>query len=151
MTMKKVSLLSFVILLSVVFLGGCKGITNGSFTKPEYIKEVIVHKEKFNDIMDKFLDQVDTYDGTEEAKNKLSSELAEATEYVNNIKADLGSKIPEDCREHYNNMIAAYNLYLEGMNIYVQNLPKALGDERNNAIKQAEDKLHEAQNAMMNL
>lgn len=126
-------------------------MSNNKLTEPEYIKEVIVRKEKFDDTIENFLDQVDTYDDTKSKKDKLQSIATDLTNLVNKLKEDLGSKIPDGSRQHYNNMINAYELYLKGVELYLNNLPKPLGDDRNNGIKSAEDTFQEAQKQMMNL
>ena len=151
MNKRKSSLIIFVLVLPILFLGGCGIFSKGNFTKPEYIKEVIVRKEKFNDIIDNFLDQVETYDNTASSKDRLNNIATEAKNYIKDIKENLGPIVPDDCKTHYDNMMAAYNLYEEGIDLYLNNLPKPLGVERNNGIKSADAKFSEAKNAMMSL
>ncbi len=151
--MKKVRSKAFVcwlFALSFVFLSACMG-GSSVLTKPEYIKEVITRKSSFDDILDNFLDQVDTYNGTEDAKQRLDEKGEKAIEFVNTLKNDLKDKVPSECKEHYENMMKAYATYLEGIAIYRENLPKDLSEERNEAIRSAEQKLHDAREAMMNL
>jgi len=71
--------------------------------------------------------------------------------FVNELEKQLGPKVPTSSKEHYQKMIEAYNMYLEGIEMYKKAVPKNLGEERNTQIKQAQDKISEAKKTMKNL
>lgn len=150
MKSKKIFLCAF-ILFFVTLLCSCKNENKQKLTRPEYIKEVVVLKSKFDDMIGDFLDQVDTYSGTKESTQRLNSLAEQLESYVRYIKDNLGPIVPEESKKHYDDMMLSYNIYLESVNIYKENLPKDLGDERNNAISLAESKLKQANDAMMNI
>ncbi len=125
--------------------------SNKVFTRSEYIKEVIIQNQSFEDLLDKFLDQVVTYNGTKEATEKLENTAAKFSNFVNALKEKLRPKVPHDSRKHYDSMIAAYNIYLEAIEMYKKAVPKNLGEERTAQLKEAQDKLSEARKAMKNL
>ncbi len=121
------------------------------FTKPEYIKEVIAQKANFDNVLDNFLDQADTYNGTEESNERIERFVNQADTFIKNMQEQLGPKVPAESKDHYNKMMEAYKKYLEAMKLYQKALPKELGEERSKEIKTAEGKLNEANNDMMNL
>lgn len=121
------------------------------FTRSEYIKEVVVQNQSFEDLLYKYLDQVVTYNGTAEATEKLETTAAKFQNFVTALQEKLGPRVPYDCKTHYTNMIAAYNIYLEAIELYKKAVPKNLGDERATLMKEAEDKLTDARAAMKNL
>ena len=136
--------------LSCVFLSSCMG-GDKVLLKEEYMKEIIIRKQSFDDILDNFLDQVDTYNGTDYSKQRLDEKGEEVIEFINTLENDLKDRVPSECKEHYQNMMKAYSTYLEGINLYIETLPKELSEERNEAIRSAEQKLHDAKEAMLNL
>lgn len=121
------------------------------FTQSEYIKEVIIQNQSFNDTLDKFLDEVTSYDGSKEDTEKLESTANKLKNFVSELEKQLGPKVPASSKEHYQKMINAYNMYLEGIEMYKKAVPKNLGEERNAQIKQAQDKISEAKNNIKNL
>ena len=121
------------------------------FTRSEYIREVVVQNQSFEDLLDKYLDQVVTYDGTAGATEKLESTAAKFSGFVTALEEKLGPRVPYDCKKHYTNMIAAYKVYLGSIELYKKAVPKNLGDERATLMKEAENKLTEAREAMKNL
>ncbi len=121
------------------------------FTQSEYIKEVIIQNQSFNDTLDKFLDEVTSYDGSKEDTEKLENTANKLKNFVNELEKQLGPKVPTSSKEHYQKMIEAYNMYLEGIEMYKKAVPKNLGEERNIQIKQAQDKISEAKKTMKNL
>lgn len=134
----------------IVLLSSC-GKRQQVFTKPEYIKEVIAQKSNFDNVLDNFLDQIDTYNGTEESNERVERFVNQADTFIKNMQQQLGPKVPDDSKDHYNKMMKAYEKYLEAMRLYQKALPKELGEERSQEIKTAERKLNEANNDMMNL
>ena len=125
--------------------------TKRVFTRSEYIKEVVVQNQNFEKLLDNFLDKVVSYNGTKEATEKLEDTAAKFSNFVTALKEKLGPKVPYDCKTHYEKMIAAYNIYLEAIDMYKIAVPKNLSAERTDEIKAAENKLTEARTAMKNL
>ena len=125
--------------------------TNRVFTRTEYVKEVVIQNQSFEDLLDNFLDQVVTYDGTKAATEKLETTATKFENFVNALKEKLKPKVPYDSMSHYEKMIAAYNIYLEAIDMYKKAVPKNLGEERTTQIREAENKLTEARKAMKNL
>lgn len=121
------------------------------FTQPEYIKEVIIQKEAFDDLKDKFLDQVETYNGTKEADRKVDEALSNAEKFVTNLAKKLEPRVPNESKSHYESMMKAYRKYIEAMKYYQSVLPEKLSDERSNEIQTAEQKIHDADQEMLNL
>jgi hypothetical protein len=119
-----------------------------TFTKPEYIREVVIQSKNFEGVMDDFLDQVDTYNGTEESDERIEYAAQKAAIFVENLRSLLGPKVPGDAREHFKNMMLAYDMYLESIDLYKEALPKPLGEERNNGIKKAGEKFAQARETM---
>lgn len=140
----------FIMSLVMVLLCSC-GNSQQVFTKPEYIKEVIAQKANFDNVLDNFLDQVDTYNGTEESNERIERFVNQADTFIKNMQQQLEPRVPSDSKDHYNKMMAAYKKYLESMKLYQKALAKELGEERSEEIKDAEGKLNEANNDMMNL
>ncbi len=122
-----------------------------TFTQAEYIKEVIVQNENFNNALDNFLDEISSYSGSREDTQKLENTANKLRNFVNELEKQLGPKVPNSSREHYQKMIDAYNIYLEGIDMYKKAVQKNLGDERNAQIKEAQNKIFEARNQMKNL
>ncbi|MBQ3093027.1 MAG: hypothetical protein IJC57_02080 [Clostridia bacterium] len=121
------------------------------FTRAEYIKEVVIQNRDFEKSVDKFLDQVISYNGTKESLDNLKNSASKFTEFVEELEKKLKPKVPNDSKKHYEQMISAYNIYLEAIDMYLRYTPKALGDERNELLKQAGTKLTEARDAMKNI
>lgn len=144
-----------IIFLIILILGGLfffnKQKAPSVFTKAEYIKEVIVQNEQFESVLDNFLDQVSSYNGSKEATEKLNNTANKFTEFVDNLEKSLKNRIPQDSKSHYEQMIAAYKLYLEAIEAYRTSVPKNLGEERTNLIAEAKNKLNNARNAMKNI
>ncbi len=121
------------------------------FTKAEYTKEVIVQNRDFEKAIDKFLDQIISYDGTSEANSKLKETASKFSEFVKALDDNLKSRVPKESKKHYEQMMKAYNIYLEAIDMYVRYVPKNLGEERRELLKQADSKLNEARLAMKNI
>lgn len=121
------------------------------FTKSEYIKEVIIQNRDFETAFDSFLDQVYSYDGSKAATEKVQVTAEKFPQFVSDLEEKLGPRVPGEVRNHYNQMIAAYKIYLEAIDLYKRAVPKNLGEERDTLMKQAGDKVEEAKNAMKNL
>lgn len=143
---------TFTVLLAIgcAFLAACNN-SQKLLTEPEYMKTVVVQKSNFDDIIDNFLDQVEIYDGTPQSTERLNKLADNAEEFVTTLNRTLGPVVPEGSKEHYESMIDAYDMYIEGIRIYKENLPKELNDERDEAIGLAEKKFHDAQEMMMNI
>lgn len=122
-----------------------------TFTQAEYIKEVIVQNQSFNNTLDNFLDEVSSYTGSKEDTEKLENTANKLKNFVSELDKQLGPRVPSTSKEHYQKMMNAYNVYLEGIDMYKKAVPKNLGDERNAQIKEAQDKIFEARNQMKNL
>lgn len=125
--------------------------TNRVFTRAEYVKEVVIQNQNFEDLLDNFLDQVTTYNGTKAATEKLENTATKFQNFVNTLKEKLEPKVSYDSKPHYESMIAAYNIYLEAVDMYKKAVPKNLGEERTTQIREAENKLTEARKTMKNL
>lgn len=121
------------------------------FTQAEYIKEVVVQNQSFNDVLDKFLDEITRYDGSKEDTEKLEATANKLSNFVKELDNQLGPRVPESSKEHYQKMMAAYNMYIEGVEMYKKAVPKNLGEERNTQLNQAQEKIAEAKSAMKNL
>ena len=121
------------------------------FTQSEYVKEVIIQKTSFDDLMDKYLDQVRTYDASRDAAEKVQTTANRLSGFVSALEEKLGPKVPHVSKEHYDKMMAAYKTYLEAVEIYRKAVAKNLGDEKTALTKEAEAKLLEARRAMDNL
>ena len=120
-------------------------------TKSEYIKEVTYQKEDFDDLLNKYFDQMTSYNGTKEATEKLEHTAAKFNTFVEELKKQLGPKVPSEASSHYQSMIKAYEIYLDAINSYKNAVPKPIGEERNTLIKEADAKIKEAEEAMKNL
>lgn len=120
-------------------------------TKSEYIKEVTFQKEDFDDLMSKYFDQISSYNGTKQSTEKLESTANKFGEFVEELKKQLGPKVPSEASSHYKSMMAAYDIYLEAVDMYKKAVPKPLGEERTALLKEAEQKMNEAQDAMKNI
>ena len=121
------------------------------FTQAEYIKEVVVQNQSFNDVLDKFLDEITRYDGSKEDTEELEATANKLSNFVKELDNQLGPKVPESSKGHYQKMMDAYNMYIEGIEMYKKAVPKNLGEERNTQLNQASDKIAEAKTAMKNL
>lgn len=149
---KWIILISGAIILCVVGLVFFyqKNVTT-TFTQAEYIKEVIVQNQSFNNTLDNFLDEVSSYTGSKEDTEKLENTANKLKNFVSELDKQLGPRVPSTSKEHYQKMMDAYNMYLEGIDMYKKAVPKNLGDERNAQIREAQDKIFEARNQMKNL
>ena len=121
------------------------------FTKAEYVKEVVVQNESFESALDKFLDQVISYNGSEASTKKLEETAVKIEEFVKLLEKELGPKVPQNLKGHYEKMMGAYEIYIQAINMYVKAVPKAFGEDRTASIKEADSKLKEAREAMKNL
>lgn len=121
------------------------------FNRSEYIKEVIVQNDDFNNLVDDFLDKVSSYNGTSEDTEKLESSADKITKFVSTLKEKLGPKVGDDSKEHYEKMMAAYDVYLEAIDMYRKAVPKNTGEERSKLMYDAQMKLLEAQKNMKSL
>lgn len=144
-----------IIALIALILGGLlfynRQNTPSVFTKAEYIKEVVVQNEQFESVLDNFLDQISSYNGSKKATEKLNNTADKFTEFVDNLEKSLAHRVPSDSKSHYEQMMAAYKLYLEAIEAYRTSVPKSLGEERDNLIIEAKNKLNNARNAMKNI
>ncbi len=121
------------------------------FTKSEYIKEVIVQNQDFESALDSFLDQVASYNGSASSTEKLENTASKFPEFVKDLEEKLGPRVPHESKSHYTQMISAYKIYLEAIDMYKRYVPKNPGDERSALIKEADSKLAEAYEAMKNI
>ena len=64
------------------------------FTKPEYIKEVVVQNENFNDVLDEFLDLTTSYIGTKEDTQKPVFSNVQPTRRSRSEEMGYGSPLP---------------------------------------------------------
>lgn len=120
-------------------------------TKNEYIKEVIIQNKDFDKVLDNYLDQVVSYNGSKESYEKFIATSEKFPRFVSDLEQKLGPRVPAEARDHYNQMIAAYKIYLEAIEMYKKAVPKNFGEERTILINEAQDKLSEAKNAMQNI
>lgn len=121
------------------------------FTKSEYIKEVIVQNRDFENVLEDFLNQVSSYDGSKESTEKLEKTASKFSQFVSSLESKMGPRVPAETKNHYSQMMSAYNQYLEAIELYRKAVPKNLGEERANLLREAENKLLEARNSMSNL
>jgi len=121
------------------------------FTKSEYIKEVIVQNRDFESALDNFLDQVASYNGSAASTEKLENTAAKFPEFLKALEEKLGPRVPHESKSHYTQMISAYKMYLEAIDMYKRYVPKSPGDERAILIKEADSKLAQAYEAMKNI
>lgn len=157
--MKKIKLTKkwWTIIISAIIILVAGGVflfiynSNRVLTKSEYIKEVTFQKEDFDDLMSKYFDQISAYNGTKESTEKLESTANKFGEFVEELKKKLGPKVPSEASNHYKSMMAAYDTYLEAVDMYKKAVPKPLGEERTTLLKEAEQKMSEAQDAMKNI
>lgn len=157
--MKKIKLTKkqIIIVISMLIAALIGGITlytihfRNVFTKPEFVKEVCIQNTSFNQLLDKFLDQVASYDGTKESTEKLEKTANKFEKFIQALKEKLGPKVPNECKKYYENMMNAYDMYLQSIDMYKKAVPKNLSEERTTLMQQAEQKLKEAQSAMKNL
>lgn len=138
----------FVIIVGVFLY---QKISNKVFTQPEYVKEVIIQNENFNNLLDEFLDQVANYNGTVESTKKLEETANRFNIFYNGLENKLKPHVPNSSKDHYNQMISAYKIYLDAVEMYKKAMPKKLSDERNELISNAKNKLNEAKEAMKNI
>ena len=154
---KKISkawLTTIVVFVALLFAGaGFLYYKNSTrlFSRSEYIKEVIVQNDDFNTLIDEFLDKVSSYGGTLEDTEKLEKSANKVAEFVSVLKKKLGPRVGEDSKEHYEKMMAAYDVYLEAVDMYRKAVPKNIGEERSQMIYDAQVKLLEAQKNMKSL
>ena len=120
-------------------------------TKNEYIKEVIIQNKDFEKVLDNYLDQAVSYNGSKESYEKFIATSEKFPKFVSDLEEKLGPRVPAEARDHYNQMMAAYKIYLEAIEMYKKAFPKNFGEERTTLIKEAQDKLYEAKNAMQNI
>ena len=157
--MKKIKLTKkwWIAIISVIIILAAGGIflffynSSRVFTKAEYIKEVTYQKEDFDDLLDKYFDQITSYNGTKESTEKLESTANKFSEFVAELEKQLGPKVPSEASSHYQGMMAAYDIYLEAVDMYKKAVPKPLGEERTTLLKEAENKMNEAEEAMKNI
>lgn len=140
-----------VILVAIIGVILYQKSANRIFTQPEYVKEVIIQNENFNNLLDEFLDQVENYNGTVEATKKLEETAGRFNTFYDGLETKLKPHVPSTSKEHYNQMIDAYKIYLESVELYRKALPKKLSDERNQLLAEARNKLSQAKEAMKNL
>lgn len=145
------TIVSFVVLGLIAFICCYEFMTPKVFTKSEYIKEVVVQNKDFSNVLEEFLDQVYSYNGTKAANEKLYSTAEKFPKFVKLLEEKLGPKVPKDAKDHYEKMIAAYKIYLDAIEKYKNAVPKDFGDERNALLQEAKNKLNEAKTAMKNI
>ncbi len=157
--MKKIKLTKkwWTVIISAIIVLAVSGVflfiynSNRVLTKAEYIKEVTYQKEDFDDLLSKYFDQITSYNGTKESTEKLESTANKFGEFVAELKKQLGPKVPSEASSHYNSMMAAYDMYVEAVDMYKKAVPKPLGEERTALLKEAENKMVEAKEAMKNI
>lgn len=121
------------------------------FTKNEYIKEVIIQNKDFDKVLDSYLDQVVSYNGSKESYEKFIATSEKFPKFVSDLEEKLGPRVPAEAKSHYNQMMDAYKIYLEAIEMYKKAVPKNFGEERTALLKEAQDKLSEAKSAMKNI
>ena len=141
----------FVVLCALIF--GILYYRNSvrPFERSEYIKEVIVQNDDFNNLVDDFLDKVSSYKGTQEDTEKVEASADKITKFITALKEKLGPRVGDDSKEHYEKMMAAYDKYLEAVEMYKKVVPKVMNEERSRQMYEAQLKLMEAQKDMKNL
>lgn len=137
--------------LLLLFLNNCSFQQNEKITMAEYMKEVVEYNTKFNNAIDEVLDQIETFSGSETAKERLNTLLNNAVNIIEYLQNDLGPKIPAEASKHYSSMMEAYMLYKDGLEIYRKYVPVPLGEERKNNLKTAEDKFEQALQKLKNI
>ena len=88
---------------------------------------------------------------TKESTEKLEDTANKFGKFVEALKKQLGPKVPSEASSHYQSMMAAYDIYLEAVDMYKKAVPKPLGEERSKLLKEAENKMNEAKEAMKNI
>lgn len=151
---KKKWILGIILFLTLAIIGAVfyyEYSTPKVFTKSEYIKEVIVQNRDFENVLENFLDQVSSYDGSKESTEKLEKTAEKFPQFVSSLENKMSSRVPAETKNHYSQMMSAYNKYLEAIELYKKAVPKNLGEERSELLREAESKLLEARNSMSNL
>ncbi|MBR0423226.1 MAG: hypothetical protein IJJ04_01085 [Clostridia bacterium] len=138
-----------VVIIAGVFL--YQKSTTKVFTQQEYVKEVIIQNDNFNNLLDEFLDQVANYNGTVESTKKIEETASRFNTFYNGLETKLKPRVPSSSKDHYNKMLDAYKTYLDAIEMYKKALPKKLSDERNQLLSDARNKLNEAKETMKNL
>ena len=87
-------------------------------TKNEYIKEVIIQNKDFDKVLDNYLDQAVSYNGSKESYEKFIATSEKFPKFVSDLEEKLGPRVPTEARDHYNQMMAAYKIYLEAIEMY---------------------------------
>lgn len=149
--MKNIFKYSLFYIIICTILTACSIGNPTKLTTPEYIKEVVVQNTKFNSSIDEVLDQVETYNGSEESLTRLNKLIDNSISIINYLRNEIGSKVPDESYDHYKIMMDAYDLYQEGLELYRENMPKPLSEERKSNIKLAESKFEEGKNALKNI
>lgn len=148
--MKNLSKYLIFCLIISVFLSSCSIGGAQKITTSEYTKEVVIQNTKFNSSIDDLFDHIETYSGTDEANQRLNALIDSAISIIDYLKV-LEPKIPQDNHKHYEQMMHAYEMYQDGLEIYRKNIPLELSNERNNNIKLAESKFEDAKNLLKNI
>lgn len=146
-----IAVVSVVILAIIGTIFYFEKIAPKVLTKNEYIKEVIIQNKDFDKVLDNYLDQVVSYNGSKESYEKFIATSEKFPKFVSDLEEKLGPRVPTEARDHYNQMMAAYKIYLEAIEMYKKAVPKNFGEERTTLIKEAQDKLAEAKSAMQNI
>lgn len=147
-------IIGLVLFLTISIIGAIvyyEKMTPKVFTKAEYVKEVIIQNQDFEKALDSFLDQVFSFNGSQASTEKLENTATKFPEFVEKLETKLEPRVPHESKSHYDNMIAAYKIYLEAIDMYRKAVPKNLGEERTTLINEAKSKLEEARQAMKNL
>ena len=121
------------------------------FTKTEYVREVIFQNKEFEKVLDNFLDQVFSYDGTKASTEKLNNTAAKFPEFVEGLETKLEPRVPHESQDHFDQMIEAYKVYLDAIEMYRKAVLKNDIEERNILMSEAKTKLEEAKNTMKNI
>jgi len=145
------TLVSVIVLGLIAFICYYEFTVPKVFTKSEYIKEVVIQNKDFSKVLEDFLDQVYSYNGTKSATDKIYSTAEKFPKFVSLLEEKLGPRVPNDAKEHYEKMIAAYKIYLDAIEKYKNAVPKEFGDERSALLKEAKERLNEAQANMKNI
>ncbi len=149
--MKNIIKLSIFCAILLIF-SACSFFKNSDkITNPEYVKIVVKQNLKFNNMIGDVLDQIETFTGTSASVERLNGLIDSTIELIDYLKNDLGPKVPDESLDHYNSMMEAYDLYKEGLLLYKTNVPLALGNERKENIKLAEDKFEQAREKLQSI
>ena len=141
----------FFCIIILINLTACSNQKNTKFTTAEYTKEIVVQNTKFNSALEEISDQIDTFNGSDASKQRLTKLIDDALAIIEYIKNDIKQKVPDENYAHYESMVKAYDLYKEGLELYKANVPAPLSEERKNNLRLADSKCEDGKNALKNI